>query len=274
MNQIRRGSPSFRRPSPCPFALERQGSIFSSSFSERLCHGHSHSLVHASLVGSGWVIPSISRCRNGFLYTFPTQANNTKQQNPCEIAGALEAECGGFGESECGSLFFRSLIRHDTAEYVVGPLNPGEYYVAPQRNDDLAQKCECNTVMFRCWSTCVRAEQVLIDESLSLYMACSACQNASIQSWTSWSEFCSQVYVTQYPDDVPLDTAVPHWAYLNYTVCVLFLGCGTKPHMLTTAFRCGTRLILSPREPLAISQKFLRLFPRRFRPVPPQIHRP
>ncbi|KAF9791940.1 hypothetical protein BJ322DRAFT_1026298 [Thelephora terrestris] len=49
-------------------------------------------------------------------------------------------------------------------------------------------------------------------------MACTGCQNASIQTWQFWRFYCDAVYITQYPNIIPYTTAVPHWAYLNYTV--------------------------------------------------------
>ncbi|KAF9791938.1 hypothetical protein BJ322DRAFT_1026287 [Thelephora terrestris] len=127
-------------------------------------------------------------------------ANNTLDQNPCQIAGALEAACEGF------------------SVYVLGPLAQGTNYVTPQKNST-AEKCQCNTVMF------------------SLYMACTGCQNVTTQSWSFWSQFCDQVYVTAYPQSIPLNTAVPHWAYLNYTTGNMFdpvaaKAAGGLPEML------------------------------------------
>jgi len=116
-------------------------------------------------------------CQSGWEW-----ANNSLQQNPCEMAGALDAACGGF------SLF------------VYGPLPQGDEYPSPQVNDSLGQKCNCNTVVF------------------GLLMACTACQNVTPVSWTYWSQFCVNVSVTQYPERIPLKTAIPHWAYLNYTI--------------------------------------------------------
>ena len=64
----------------------------------------------------------------------------------------------------------------------------------------------------------VHLEQALTVESCSLYMACTGCQNVTTQSWTFWSKFCDQVYVTQYPETIPANTALPHWAFVDYTV--------------------------------------------------------
>ncbi|KAF9788660.1 hypothetical protein BJ322DRAFT_1050323 [Thelephora terrestris] len=106
-------------------------------------------------------------------------ASNSFNQNPCAIAGALEAPCRGL------------------ASYTLGPLN-NTNYIAPPKGSALA--CECNTVMY------------------SLFMACTACQGQKIQSWTSWDQNCVTVFVTQYPLEIPTDTAIPAWAYLNVTV--------------------------------------------------------
>ena len=52
-------------------------------------------------------------------------------------------------------------------------------------------------------------------------MACTGCQNVTIQSWHFWSQYCltAGVYVGEYPQPIPSNTAVPHWAYLSYNVC-------------------------------------------------------
>jgi len=102
--------------------------------------------------------------------------------------------------------------------YELGPLQPGTNYVTPQKNST-AQKCQCNTVMYRyAVGLDYHPEQALIVESSSLYMACTGCQNVTTQSWTGWSQFCDQVYVTQYPETIPMNSAVPHWSFLDYTV--------------------------------------------------------
>jgi len=94
------------------------------------------------------------------------------------IAGALEAPCRGL------------------ASYTLGPLNNTNYLAPPKGS---ALPCECSTVMY------------------SLFMACTACQGQTTQSWTSWDQNCGTVFVTQYPLEIPVDTAVPGWAYLNVT---------------------------------------------------------
>ena len=145
------------------------------------------------------------------------KASNSKKQNPCEIAGALEATCQGFCKFKL-PFHSRSKDSRSTAAYVLGPLGQGENYVTPQR-DSTAQECECNTVMFRYMANLhARLDYPLIAGLCSLYMACTACQGVSLETWSFWGQYCDGVYITQYPESIPLNTAVPNWAYLNYTV--------------------------------------------------------
>lgn len=57
--------------------------------------------------------------------------------------------------------------------------------------------CQCSTVVY------------------SLVAACGVCQNRTVDTWSSWQFNCSQVYVSQYPDQIPSGTAFPAWAYLD-----------------------------------------------------------
>lgn len=155
-----------------------------------------------------------------------TQASNSEKQNPCEIAGALEAPCEGFCAFK-PAFQFPSNNSRSVAVYELGTLSQGTNYVAPQKNNNVTQGCQCNTVMYRYMITPdALPEQALTAESCSLYMACTACQNVTIQSWTFWSQYCGQVFVTQYPGAIPLNTSVPHWAYLNVTVRAGYLWWG------------------------------------------------
>lgn len=78
----------------------------------------------------------------------PSQANNTLVQNPCQIAGALEASCEGFCTFEQTYPTPSKSLTSCAAAYVLGPLASGTNYVTPQKNSS-SQKCQCNTVMFR-----------------------------------------------------------------------------------------------------------------------------
>ena len=192
------------------------------------------------------------------------QASNSKQQSPCEIAGALEAACQGFCAFEPAFHFHFDNSRF-AAVFELGPLMQGTKYTAPQMNSS-AQKCECNTVMFRYMINLhTHSEQALIVELCSLYMACTACQNATTQSWTSWSQFCTEVHAAQYPESIPLNTAVQNWAFLDYTVRARHQRCYAKSLYLTFLFRLEMSLILQPRSPPAINQRDLYRSLRLFR---------
>lgn len=76
-----------------------------------------------------------------------TQASNSKNQNPCEIAGALEAACLGFGVFESVFHFLPNNSR-SIGVYELGPLPPGMNYLPPQKGTK-SLECDCSTVMFR-----------------------------------------------------------------------------------------------------------------------------
>ena len=146
---------------------------------------------------------------------------NSKEENPCEIAGALDAECQGFGAFESVFHFCSNNLR-PTDTYGVGPLKQGTHYTTPQRNTS-ALGCECNTVMYRYTADLyAHPNQVLIVEFCSLYMACTACQNVSTQPWSFWTQNCDQIYVDEYPGKIPWKTAVPNWAYADVIVRVKY----------------------------------------------------
>jgi hypothetical protein len=144
---------------------------------------------------------------------------NSKGENPCEIAGALDAECQGFGAFESTFCIHRNNLRHTDA-YTMGHLEQGMRYAIPQRNTS-AQRCKCNTVIYRYTANLyVHPDQVLIIELCSLYMACTACQNLPTHSWSFWVQNCDKIYVCEYPGKIPPNTAVPDWAYVDVTVRV------------------------------------------------------
>lgn len=136
-----------------------------------------------TVVGSGlesFALAELASCQPGWDW-----ASNSLNQDPCHIAGALDAACQGF------------------SEYVVNMLPPQNVYMAPRKNSTEAT-CECNTVMY------------------SLFMACTTCQGSQFQSWDTWIANCDQIFVTQFPSDIPQGTAVPNWAYLNISASGYF----------------------------------------------------
>lgn len=105
---------------------------------------------------------------------------NSRGQDPCAVVQILEAKC------------------KNLASFDLQPLKAGTNYVAPQEGEAIG--CSCNTVTY------------------SLYQACSQCQiPRSGNTWTFYDMFCDEVYVTQIPLNIPANTEVPKWAYLNVT---------------------------------------------------------
>jgi len=106
---------------------------------------------------------------------------NALGQDPCTIASRLEAACRGVGS------------------FLIPPLGSGEYYSPPLSTSSGDLQCECNTVNY------------------SLYGSCSSCQNGTVISWKSWTTYCINLVLAQYPYDIPIGTEVPRWAYINVT---------------------------------------------------------
>ncbi|KAF8723784.1 hypothetical protein AX14_008680 [Amanita brunnescens Koide BX004] len=76
--------------------------------------------------------------------------------------------------------------------YTFGPLVSGQEYTPAEVND-----CTCNTVRY------------------SLISACAACQDGTWLPFSNYSKSCTQRFVQQYPETIPSNTRVPHWAYLT-----------------------------------------------------------
>ncbi|KAI0650088.1 hypothetical protein C8Q79DRAFT_366009 [Trametes meyenii] len=108
---------------------------------------------------------------------------NSKNQSPCLIASYLLAPCAS------GSLSY------------VFPLTSGEHYATPTSLSGSANPCRCNTVFY------------------SMISACATCQGQGnfVPTWSDYNEFCSPVYIQQYPEDIVSGTSVPAWAYIDVT---------------------------------------------------------
>jgi len=74
-------------------------------------------------------------------------------------------------------------------------LPSGDVYFGPPLDE--ADPCKCSSIYY------------------SLLAACSACQDREWIPWSTYTNNCSQVFLTTYPNTVPNTTRVPHWAYLN-----------------------------------------------------------
>ncbi|KAK2463070.1 hypothetical protein APHAL10511_004725 [Amanita phalloides] len=108
---------------------------------------------------------------------------NTKGQNPCLIAEDLAGQC-------------------DPAGFNIPPLPLNDVYFGPTVAQ--ANACHCSSVLY------------------SLLSACGACQDRSWIKWSQYTPNCSEVYLTVYPKQIPADTGVPHWAYLDVSVANTF----------------------------------------------------
>jgi len=104
---------------------------------------------------------------------------NSHQQTSCDVASSLLAVCYG-------------------APFPVEALPESSHYLGPSLQD--ANICQCSTVTY------------------SLMSACGACQGMSYLSWSVWSANCPTVYLSAFPEAIPVGVAVPGWAYLNVTV--------------------------------------------------------
>ncbi|TFK93939.1 hypothetical protein K466DRAFT_658224 [Polyporus arcularius HHB13444] len=108
---------------------------------------------------------------------------NSKGQSPCLVASYLFTPC-----------------TTPSASWVY-PLSPGYHYNTPLNSSDSATPCRCSSVLY------------------SMINACAACQGQLLYTipWSLYAQNCSTVYVQKFPDDIPLGTAVPAWAYMDIT---------------------------------------------------------
>ncbi|EJF62913.1 hypothetical protein BD309DRAFT_957603 [Dichomitus squalens] len=117
-------------------------------------------------------------CNSGFDWM-----TNSKGQSPCLVSSYLFTPCSA------------------PAASWVYPLSPGFHYNTPLDDPSSATPCRCNTVLF------------------STIAACATCQGQEefIVPWSTYQQNCSTVYIEQYPENIPVGTAVPAWAYLDIT---------------------------------------------------------
>ncbi|KAF9068755.1 hypothetical protein BDP27DRAFT_768715 [Rhodocollybia butyracea] len=110
-------------------------------------------------------------------FQLPSPLNaNSLGQSPCQVAGYLGAVCTSAGV------------------FTISPVDAALEYFLPATNAD---SCTCSNVYY------------------SLLSACAACQGAVHRIWSAYSSNCSTVY-TGYPNPVPPETAIPHWAFQSY----------------------------------------------------------
>ncbi|TDL21355.1 hypothetical protein BD410DRAFT_301641 [Rickenella mellea] len=104
---------------------------------------------------------------------------NSKGQSPCLVAAYVAGVCNG-------------------GQFNVPALIDGAHYTGPLTSD--ANNCLCSSIFY------------------CLMSACGLCQNGPVITWTDWTKNCSTVYLTVYPENIPSVTAIPAWAYVNFSV--------------------------------------------------------
>ncbi|QRV76483.1 hypothetical protein RhiJN_04498 [Ceratobasidium sp. AG-Ba] len=105
---------------------------------------------------------------------------NSKGQNPCKVSAYLSAECNQ-GQWNVPAIGNQGPYNHPTGEF--------------------ANLCRCNTVVYN----------LLSDRSNS--------QGGNVGNWVDWISNCTAGNTTigRYPLPLPDGTAVPSWAYLDFT---------------------------------------------------------
>jgi len=106
---------------------------------------------------------------------------NSLGQSPCLVAAYLGSVC-------------------NNGEFTVSAISASQIYEGPTVTQAAHSQCACSSVFY------------------SLISACAECQGAGILQWSTYSTNCTEVDLTIFLGNIPLDTAVPHWAYQDVTV--------------------------------------------------------
>lgn len=102
--------------------------------------------------------------------------SNSKGQSPCLVGAYLQAAC-------------------NNGNWLVVNLPFGTHYIGPTQAE--INPCQCSTVTY------------------SLMSACGLCQKREAESWSAWSYNCTSIYPDEFTENIPANTAVPAWAYLD-----------------------------------------------------------
>jgi len=115
----------------------------------------------------------------------------------CNSTGSFDWAFNSLGQSPCLVAAYLGSVC-SAGQFFVPALGPSQFYSGP--NVENANDCRCNSVFY------------------STISACAACQGNEYLKWSSWYTNCSSVFVSEYPEDIPTGTKVPHWAYENVTI--------------------------------------------------------
>ncbi|KAN0119078.1 hypothetical protein V8E52_004525 [Russula decolorans] len=135
-------------------------------------------LVSLLLFFSGFVVAQVNVTANCTVSSF-TWTFNSIGQSPCTVAANMLATCY-------------------SGSYTLAPLPSGYAYGGPTH--DSSNKCQCSTVGY------------------SLASACAVCQGQDPASWSAYVANCTYILPpSQFPNPVPAEVYVPHWAILDVT---------------------------------------------------------
>ncbi|KAK0197016.1 hypothetical protein F5146DRAFT_24613 [Armillaria mellea] len=115
-----------------------------------------------------------------------TWSFNSLNQSPCIVAAYLGGVC-------------------NSGNFTVTPLSSGQEYSGPTLEQ--ANACRCSSVFY------------------SLVSACALCQGNAWERWSLFNRNCTDglnVPVGKFNEDIPGQTAVPHWTYQNVSVTDIF----------------------------------------------------
>jgi len=110
----------------------------------------------------------------------------------CNMPGFPLASVNSLNQSPCQVAGYLGAVCNN-GSFGIDPIVAGFSY-----SNTLANNCTCSTVYY------------------SVISACAACQGAGSLTWSEYSSNCSTVYTTNYPNPVPPQTAIPHWAFQSY----------------------------------------------------------
>lgn len=115
----------------------------------------------------------------------------------CLTTGEFDWMSNGKGDSPC--LVAAQLAEVCTTRgFTLEALQPGYIYLGPTRAQ--VNACRCSSVYY------------------SLLSACAECQGNTHLRWTAYNGNCTDVYLENYPNPIPIGVSVPHWAYLDVSI--------------------------------------------------------
>ncbi|KAF9068760.1 hypothetical protein BDP27DRAFT_1326580 [Rhodocollybia butyracea] len=96
------------------------------------------------------------------------------------------------GQSPCEVAAYLGAVCSPIDPFTIDSIVAGLKYI-----NGAPDNCTCSTVYYGALS------------------ACAACQGGGFSTWSEWSSVCFTVY-TNYPNPVPAQTEIPHWAFQSY----------------------------------------------------------